>query len=185
MASHKNITYNAFPLTDNRTDMASALAGKLINARNESLNESLSDFEGSANNLELVKTINGIDFINDSRSTNANAVWFALESMSKPATWIMSMNDVHDIDDALVEIIAEKVKQIIILGVYNSDIFEFLANMNKQVDFSMDMEDAVRTAFYASEPGDVVLFAPGTVSFGVYKTYRERGDKFKDAVAQL
>lgn len=185
MASHKNINYNVFPTTDNRTDMASALAGKLISARNESLNESLSDFEGSANNLELVKTINGIDFINDSRSTNANAVWFALESMSKPTTWIMSINNVEDIDDALVEIINERVKQIIILGVYNSDVFDFLAGLNKQVDFSMDMEDAVRTAFYACEAGDVVLFAPGTVSFGVYRTYRERGDKFKDAVAQL
>ncbi len=105
MATHKNIGYNAFPTTDNRSSMAAALAGKLLNARNESLNESLSDFEGSANKLELVKNIEGIDFINDSRSTNVNAVWFALESMTKPTTWIMSIEDRDSISDDLLDII--------------------------------------------------------------------------------
>lgn len=185
MGANKHIGYNVIPTTDDRTTMVGALAGKLINARNQSLNESMSDFEGSANNLELVKNINGIDFINDSRSTNVNAVWFALESMTKPTTWIMSIDKVENISESLIDTILEKVKHIIILGVYNPDVFDYLAEMGFQVDFSMDMEDAVRTAFYSCNPGDVVLFAPGTVSFGVYRTYRERGDKFKDAVAQL
>lgn len=185
MATNKNIGYNVFPTTDNRNSMAAAVAGRLLHARNQSLNESLSDFEGSANNLELVKTIEGRDFINDSRSTNANAVWFALESMTKPTTWIMSIEDRENISDSLVDIINEKVKHIIILGVYNPEIMEFLSGLGKQVDCCMNMEDAVRTAYYTSDSGDAILFAPGTISFGMYRTYRERGDKFKDAVAQL
>ncbi|MCQ2270300.1 MAG: hypothetical protein MJZ52_03615 [Bacteroidales bacterium] len=185
MGANKNIGYNNFPTTDNRTSMAAALAGKLLHARNESLNESMSDFEGSANHLELVKTINDIDFINDSRSTNVNAVWFALESMTKPTTWIMSIDNREVITDELIDIVNEKVKHIIILGVYNPEIYDFFADLGKEVDFSMNMEDAVRTSFYASAGGDAVLFAPGTTSFGMYRTYRERGDKFKEAVAQL
>ena len=185
MATNKNIGYNVFPTTDNRSSMAAAVAGKLIHARNESLNESMSDFEGSANNLELVKTIEGRDFINDSRSTNANAVWFALESMTKPTTWIMSIEDRENISDSLVDIINEKVKHIVIMGVYKPEIFDFFAEQNIAVDFTMNMEDAVRTAYYAAAAGDAILFAPGTTSFGMYRTYRERGDKFKEAVAQL
>lgn len=185
MAAHKNIGYNVFPTTDNRSSMAAALAGKLINARNESLNESMSDFEGSSNKLELVKTIEGIDFINDSRSTNINAVWFALESMTKPTTWIMSIDDRDNISDELVEVVKDKVKHIVILGVYNPEIFDFFVEMGKDVDFTMNMEEAVRTAYYAAAAGDVILFAPGTISFGMYRTYRERGEKFKEAVAQL
>ena len=185
MATNKHIGYNAFPTTDNRSSMAAAVAGRLLHARNESLNESLSDFEGSANNLELVKSIEGIDFINDSRSTNVNAVWFALESMTKPTTWIMSIENRKSITDSLVDIINEKVKHIIILGVYNPEIYDFLASLDKEVDFSMNMEEAVRTAYYASAAGDAILFAPGTTSFGMYRTYRERGEKFKEAVAQL
>ena len=185
MATHKNISYNAFPTTDNRSSMAAALAGKLLNARNESLNDSMSDFEGSANKLELVKSIEGIDFINDSRSTNINAVWFALESMTKPTTWIMSIENSDSISDELLDIIRDKVKHIVIMGVYKPEIFDFFAEQNIAVDFSMNMEDAVRTAYYAAAAGDAILFAPGTTSFGMYRTYRERGDKFKEAVAQL
>lgn len=185
MAANKNISYNTFPTTEHRTSMAAALAGKLLNARNESLNESMSDFEGSANHLELVKTINGIDFINDSRSTNVNAVWFALESMTKPTTWIMSIENRESITDELIDIVNEKVKHIVILGVYNHEVYDFFASLGKDVDFTMNMEDAVRTAYYACANGNAILFAPGTTSFGMYRTYRERGEKFKEAVAQL
>ncbi len=185
MATHKHIGYNAFPNTDNRSSMAAALAGKLLRARNESLNECLSDFEGSSNKLELVKTIEGIDFINDSRSTNINAVWFALESMTKPTTWIMSIDNPENITNELVEIIEEKVKHIVILGVYNSDIYNFFVEKGMDVDVYMNMEEAVRAAYYAAAAGDAVLFAPGTTSFSMYRTYRERGEKFKEAVAQL
>lgn len=185
MATNKNIGYNVFPTTDNRSSMAAAVAGRLIHARNESLNESMSDFEGSANNLELVKTIEGIDFINDSRSTNANAVWFALESMTKPTTWIMSIDKRENLTEDLIDIVNEKVKHIIIVDVYNTEVYDLVSGMDKMVDVCDNLEDAVRTAYYASAAGDAILFAPGTTSFGMYHTYRERGEKFKDAVAQL
>jgi UDP-N-acetylmuramoylalanine--D-glutamate ligase len=184
--THKHIAYNAFPTTtDTGSSMASILAGKLLRARNESLNESLSDFEGSSNKLELVKNIEGIDFINDSRSTNVNAVWFALESMTKPTTWIMSIDNRENLSDELLEIVEEKVKHIVMLGVYNSDIYNFFVQTGIAVDVYMNMEEAVRAAYYNAAPGDAVLFAPGTTSFGMYRTYRERGEKFKEAVAQL
>ena len=185
MATHKNIGYNAFPITDNRSSMAAALAGKLLNARNESLNESMSDFEGSSNKLEFVKGIEGIDFINDSRSTNINAVWFALESMTKTTTWIMSIENRESFSDDLLDIIRQQVKNIVMLGVDNPELMELFSSMGINVEFSMYMEDAVRAAYYTSTAGDAVLFAPGTTSFGMYRTYRERGDKFKEAVAQL
>lgn len=185
MGANKNIGYNIFPSTDNHTSMAAALAGKLLKARNESLNESMSDFEGSANHLEKVKTINGIEFINDSRSTSVNAAWFALESMTKSTTWIMSINERESISETLIDIIMEKVKRVIILGVFNPEIYELMEDLGKPVDFSANLEEAVRTAFYASNSGDAVLFAPGTTSFGMYRTYRERGEKFVEAVAQL
>ncbi len=185
MGANKNMGYNIFPSTDNHTSMAAALAGKLLKARNESLNESMSDFEGSANHLEKVKSIEGIEFINDSRSTSVNAAWFALESMSKPTTWIMSINDREAISDELIEIIKEKVHHVIVLGVFNPEISELMEDLGKTVDFSANLEEAVRAAFYASAFGDAVLFAPGTTSFGMYRTYRERGEKFKEAVAQL
>lgn len=165
--------------------MAATLAERLISTRNANLNESLSDFEGSAHKLELVKTIEGVDFINDSRSTNVNSVWFALESMTKPITWIMNIDKLEDISEDLLEVVNQKVNRIIIQGVYNLEIFDFFTGLNKEVQFSMNLEEAVRNAYYSCKQGDVVLFSPGNTSSGMYRTYRERGDKFKDAVAQL
>lgn len=169
----------------NNGDMSSSLKSKLLRVRNKGLEDSLSDFEGSEHKLELVKNINNIDFINDSKSTTINGVWFALESMTRPVTWITSANDLDSIINQLHSIISAKVTTIVLLGVYDTAIHNYFSKMNKRVISSMNMEDAVREAFYASEPNDVILFSPGVVSTGSYTTYRERGDAFKSAVAQL
>jgi UDP-N-acetylmuramoylalanine--D-glutamate ligase len=166
-------------------DRAATLSQNLIRLRNESLQETLSDFENSEHKLEFVKTIEGVDFINDSRATNANAVWFAMENMLQPIIWITNMNSVDLITDDLKQIIHEKVKIVVIQGVYNTAMEDFFKRMNKDVYSVMGLEDAVRTAFYAGSSDETVLFAPGTVSAGMYRTYRERGEKFKEAVAQL
>jgi UDP-N-acetylmuramoylalanine--D-glutamate ligase len=166
-------------------DRAATLSQNLITLRNESLQELLSDFENSEHKLEFVKNIEGIDFINDSRATNANAVWFAMESMHQPIIWITNMNSVELLTDDLAQIIREKVKIIVIQGVYNSLLENYFRKMNKDVYMVSDLEDAVRTAFYAGSSDETVLFSPGVVSAGMYRTYRERGEKFKEAVAQL
>lgn len=166
-------------------DRATTLSQNLIRLRNESLQESLSDFENSEHKLEFVKNKEGVDFINDSRATNANAVWFALESMTQPVIWITNMSGVEWITEDLKQLVQEKVKIVVIQGVYNSTLEDFFKRMNKDVYMVMNLEDAVRTAFYASSSEETILFSPGVVSAGMYRTYRERGEKFKEAVAQL
>ena len=166
-------------------DRAATLSQNLIHLRSESLQELLSDFENSEHKLEYVKTIEGVDFINDSRATNANAVWFAMESMSQPITWVTNMNSVDLITDDLKQIIHKKVKIVVIQGVYNTALEDFFKKMNKDVYMVTNLEDAVRTAFYASSSDETILFSPGVVSGSMHRTYRERGDRFKEAVAQL
>jgi UDP-N-acetylmuramoylalanine--D-glutamate ligase len=166
-------------------DRAATLSQNLIRLRNESLQESLYDFENSEHKLEFVKTIEGVDFINDSRATNANAVWFAMESMIQPIIWITNISNLDLITEDLQQIIREKVKIIVIQVVYNTAMETFFKRMNKDVYMVMNLEDAVRTAFYAGSSDETVLFSPGVVSAGMYRTYRERGEKFKEAVAQL
>jgi UDP-N-acetylmuramoylalanine--D-glutamate ligase len=166
-------------------DRAATLSQNLINLRSESLQELLSDFENSEHKLEHVKIIEGVDFINDSRATNANAVWFAMESTPQPITWITNMNNAEQISGDLKEIIQEKVKIVVIQGVYDSALEDYFRRMNKDIYVVMSLEDAVRTAFYASSSDETVLFSPGVASAGMYRTYRERGEKFKEAVAQL
>jgi UDP-N-acetylmuramoylalanine--D-glutamate ligase len=167
-------------------DRAATLSQQnLIRLRNESLQELLSDFENTEHKLEYVKNIEGVDFVNDSRATNANAVWFALESMHQPVIWITNMNSIELIAEDLQQLIQERVKIVVIQGVYNTALEDFFKRMNKDVYSVMDMEDAVRTAFYAGSSEETVLFSPGVVSGGAYRTYRERGEKFKEAVAQL
>ena len=168
-----------------KRDRAATLSQNLIRLRNESLQESLSDFENSEHKLELVKTIEGVDFINDSRATNPNAVWFAMENMTQPIIWITNMSSTELITEDLKRLIREKVKIVVVQGVYNTALEDFFKKMDKDVYMVMSMEDAVRTAFYAGSSDETVLFSPGVVSAGMYRTYRERGEKFKEAVAQL
>jgi len=166
-------------------DRAATLPQNLIRLRSESLQETLSDFENSEHTLEFVKTIEGVDFINDSRATNANAVWFAMENMTQPVVWITNMNSVDLITDDLKKMIREKVKIVVMQGVYNTALEEFFKKMERDVYMVISLEDAVRTAFYAASSDETILFSPGVVSAGMYRTYRERGEKFKEAVAQL
>ncbi|MCL1850323.1 MAG: hypothetical protein FWF70_02790 [Bacteroidetes bacterium] len=166
-------------------DRAATLSQNLIHLRNETLHELLSDFENTEHKLEFVKNIEGVDFINDSRATNPNAVWFAMTSMHQPIIWITNMNSMELITEDLKQVIQEKVKIIVMQGVYNTVLEDFFKKMNKDVYMVMNLEDAVRTAFYAGSTDETILFSPGTVSEGMYRTYRERGNKFKEAVAQL
>lgn len=160
------------------------LAKHLIEIRKKNIAASLSDFEGSAHKLEYVKTLSGVDFINDSRSTNITSVWYSIINMTKPTTWIMNIDNMEPLTEDLRQAVREKVKCVVIQGVYNTEIYEYFASLGVKVLVEMNLEDAVRVAFYASSPGDVILFSPGVTGNAQF-TYRERGDKFKGAVGQL
>ena len=165
--------------------LASSLHEKLIETRKENLKNIFAHYEGNDHRLEYVKSINDIDFIDDSHANSVKAVWYALESMTKPVTWIMNIGDIDEVTEDLLEAVDNKVERIVIQGVYNSEIIDFFSGLGKEVSFAMNLEDAVRVAFYSSVKGNVVLFSPGVSGRGMYVSYRERGEKFKNAIAQL
>lgn len=185
MPTNKTNNFRMFDQERERANpMVATLSQHLINIRKKNIAASLSDFEGSGHKLEHIKTINNVDFIDDSRSTNVNAVWYALQSMKKPTVWITNIDDVEKITDSLRDVISEHVKAIVLLGVYNSELYQELASLDIPVMVEMGLEDAVRQAFYACDKGYAVLFSPG-VNGTPNQTYREKGDKFQEAVAQL
>lgn len=185
MPTNKTNNFNIFEKErEYANPMVATITSHLVNIRKKNIAASLSDFEGSAHKLQNVKTLNNVDFIDDARSVNANSVWFALQSMSKPTVWITNMSDVDKVTDDLMEIIREKVKCIVIQGVYNTDVYEKFASLEIPVMVEMNIEDAVRQAFYACDNNYAVLYSPGATSAS-QDTYRERGDKFQEAVGQL
>lgn len=185
MATNKSNNFSLFEQErETANPMVAALANRLVNIRKKNIAESLSDFEGSAHKLEFVKTINNVDFIDDSSSNNANSVWYALQSMSKPTVWITQIDKVEDITDVIVSQIREKVKAIVMQGTYNMEVYEKFASIDIPVFVEMNIQDAVRQAYYACDKNYAVLFSPG-IKGTAQMTYRERGDKFKEAIGQL
>ena len=160
------------------------LSEQLIKLRQKNIAESLSDFEGSAHKLEHVKSFAGVDFIDDARSTTANAVWYSLQSMTKPTVWITNIDDIKILNKDIMDEAKKKVKEVVLQGVYNIDVYEKLAEQGIKVMMTMSMDDAVNHAFYACKKGDAVLYSPG-IHGNSQVTYRERGDRFKASVAQL
>lgn len=179
---------NSFRLFEQEKEVSGPRVGtlseSLIKLRQRNIAESLSDFEGSAHKLEVVKNFSGVTFIDDARSTNSNAVWYSLQTMNKPTIWITNIDDPDTITDDVMEQVSQKVKGVVLQGVYSLDVFQKFASAGVPVVMQMSMEDAVNYAFYACKKDDVVLYAPGVRGNG-QSTYRERGDKFKAAVAQL
>lgn len=184
MPTNRTNNFKLFEQEREKTNpLVATLANRLVNIRNKNIAESLSDFGGISHKLENFKTINTIDFIDDASSKNANAAWFSIQSMSKPTVWITCIDKVESLTDALMNQVAEKVKAIVLQGVYNADVYDYLSELNIPIFIEMNIEDAVRQAFYACDKNYVVLYSPGNSSNAV--TYRERGRKFQEAVGQL
>ncbi len=165
--------------------MASALVAKLLSVRNETLRESLEDFESVEHRLESVFKINGVQYINDSKATNVNATYYALESMNTPTVWIVGGTDKGNDYTELLPLVREKVKAIVCLGLDNSKIIKTFGGV---VDFYIETagaEEAVKVAYKLSEKGDTVLLSPACASFDLFENYEDRGRQFKDAVRQL
>ncbi len=172
----KHNTYNS---------MAAGLASKLLSIRKETIRESLLNFDNIEHRLEPVLQIYGIEFINDSKATNINSSWYALDSMSKPTILILGGVDKGNDYSQLFALAKEKIKAIICLGTDNSKIHEQLED---KVPFMIDasnMDEAVRIAFKLGEKGDAVLLSPACASFDFFENYEDRGRQFKDAVRAL
>lgn len=165
--------------------MAAVTVAELIKVRKNTIRESLSNFQGAEHRLEKVQKIEGVQYINDSKATNVNAAFFALESMTAPTIWIVGGVDKGNDYAELLPLVHEKVKAIICLGIDNSKIIESFGNVVDMMVEVDNMKDAINTAKHLAEKGDAVLLAPACASFDLFKNYEDRGTQFKEAVRNL
>jgi UDP-N-acetylmuramoylalanine--D-glutamate ligase len=165
--------------------MAASSVAKLMQIRNATIRESLSNFQGVEHRLEKVLKIQNVQYINDSKATNVNATFFALDSMNVPTVWIVGGVDKGNDYNELMSLVREKVKAIICLGVDNHKIINaFGAVVDIMVEVN-NMNDAVKTAQRLTEKGDAVLLSPACASFDLFENYEDRGKQFKQAVHNL
>jgi UDP-N-acetylmuramoylalanine--D-glutamate ligase len=164
--------------------MAASIAGATMDIRKNKIREAVQSFENLEHRMEPVATVRGVDFVNDSKATNVNSTWFALESMTKPTVLILGGIDKGNDYALLEELVQEKVKAIVCMGLDNAKIHEYFNNKVNLVD-AASAEAAVQVAFGLASPGDVVLLSPACASFDLFKNYEDRGKQFKDAVKNL
>jgi len=165
--------------------MAAAIAGKVLNIRKETIRESLTDFQGVEHRLETVIMVAGINFINDSKATNVNSTWYALECMKTEVIWIAGGVDKGNDYSELNTVVKEKVKAIVCLGKDNQKIINSFAELVPTIVETTSMEEAVRSAYYLAHKGDTVLLSPACASFDLFNNYEDRGHQFKMAVRNL
>lgn len=165
--------------------MAAATVAQLLRIRKETIRESLENFHGVEHRLEKVLKINNVQYINDSKATNVNATYYALESMEAETVWIVGGVDKGNEYHELLHLVNEKVKAIICLGIDNSRIIEAFGNCVDTIVESQSMEEAVKMAYKLAERGDAVLLSPACASFDLFKNYEDRGNQFKEAVRNL
>jgi UDP-N-acetylmuramoylalanine--D-glutamate ligase len=165
--------------------MAAAIAGKILNIRKEVIRESLADFQGVEHRLEPVITVCGINFINDSKATNVNSTWYAIECMENDIIWIVGGVDKGNDYSELFPVVKKKVKAIVCLGKDNSKIIEAFKDKVTTIVETTSMEEAVRSSYYLAKKGETVLLSPACASFDLFKNYEDRGRQFKQAVRNL
>jgi UDP-N-acetylmuramoylalanine--D-glutamate ligase len=165
--------------------MAAGVASKLLDIRNESLKQSLSDFQNIAHRIEFVANVHGIAYYNDSKATSVNATWYALETFDRPVVWIAGGQDKGNDYSSLIPVVKQKVKALICMGADNSKLKQFFGELIEPIVEVSSAEEAVMVASMLATKGDVVLLSPACKSFDLYKNFEERGDIFKSAVKAL
>jgi len=165
--------------------MAAGIASRLLEIRKDKIKESLSDFQGVEHRLEYVTKVHGIDFINDSKATNINSTWYALETMTKPVIWHVGGVDKGNDYSSLKDLVKNKVKAIVCLGIDNTKIHNAFAGTDTTMIDTKSISDAVQAAYYLGDMGDVVLLSPACASFDLFDSYEDRGNKFKKALREL
>ncbi|OFY38377.1 MAG: UDP-N-acetylmuramoylalanine--D-glutamate ligase [Bacteroidetes bacterium RBG_13_44_24] len=165
--------------------MAAAIAGKVLNIRKDMIRESLADFQGVEHRLEPVIKVSGINFINDSKATNVNSTWYALECMETNVIWIVGGIDKGNDYSELFPIVKQKVKAIVCMGKDNLKIMEAFRDKVPTIVETTSMEEAVRSSYYLAKKGETVLLSPACASFDLFNNYEDRGRQFKAAVRNL
>ncbi len=165
--------------------MAAAIASRLLDIRKESVQQSLMEFQGVTHRLEYIATIREINFINDSKATNINSTWYALENSSRPVIWIAGGQDKGNDYALLLPLVKEKVKAIICLSLDNAKIKEVFGVHVSEVIETRRADEAVKISYQLGQKGDVVLLSPGCASFDLFKNYEDRGNQFRTAVLNL
>jgi UDP-N-acetylmuramoylalanine--D-glutamate ligase len=165
--------------------MAATTVAQILRIRKATIRESLSDFQGVEHRLEKVLKIQNVQYINDSKATNVNAAFYALDSMNTPTVWIVGGVDKGNDYSELMSLVREKVKAIICLGIDNKKIIEAFGDVVDEMIEAQNMKDAVKMAQRMAEKGDTVLLSPACASFDLFENYEDRGRQFKQAVQNL
>jgi UDP-N-acetylmuramoylalanine--D-glutamate ligase len=165
--------------------MAATAVAQLLNIRKQTIRESLTNFQGAEHRLEKVLKIQGVQYINDSKATNVNSVFYALDSMTTPTVWIVGGVDKGNDYDELMPLVREKVKAIVCLGVDNTKIINAFNNVVDVMVETTSMSEAVQLAQRLAEKGDSVLLSPACASFDLFENYEDRGQQFKQAIFNL
>ncbi|MDD2549734.1 MAG: UDP-N-acetylmuramoyl-L-alanine--D-glutamate ligase [Bacteroidales bacterium] len=165
--------------------MAAGITGQVLNIRKDIIRESLTSFEGVEHRLEPVFKVRGVQYINDSKATNVNSAWYALECMTAPVVWIAGGQDKGNDYAELFDLVKEKVKAIICLGKDNTKLHETFAEMVPTMVNASSASQAVNLAYDLAVPGDTVLLSPACASFDIFENYEDRGKQFKEAVKNL
>jgi UDP-N-acetylmuramoylalanine--D-glutamate ligase len=165
--------------------MAAGVISRLFDIRKDIIKESMSEFQGVEHRLEFVTRVHGIEFINDSKATNVNSTWFALESMTRPVIWIVGGLDKGNDYSSLKSLVKAKVKAIVCLGLDNSKILEDFSDLVPVIQETSTAKDAVVAAYNLGKTGDVVLLSPACASFDIFNNFEDRGMQFKRAVYDL
>ena len=165
--------------------MAASVAARLTDVRKESLKQSLSDFENIPHRLEYVSNVHGITFINDSKATNVNSTWYALEHMDASTVWIAGGQDKGNDYSSIIPLVKQKVKAIVCLGTDNKKLHETFEDSVELMIDTTSAEEAVAYAYQLANNGEIVLLSPACASFDLFKNYQDRGDRFKQAVKAL
>jgi UDP-N-acetylmuramoylalanine--D-glutamate ligase len=164
--------------------MAAALAARAFEIRNENIRDSLMSFAGVEHRLEYVRTVNGVEYINDSKATNINSTWYALSSYSKPLVWIAGGRGDNNDYAALDDLVQANVRCVIAIGEEADAIFNHFSGMVRCVK-AASMDEAVSRAAEYAEIGSIALFSPACKSFDMFANYEHRGQVFKEAVMAL
>jgi len=170
---------------NNYNTMAAGIAAATLGIRKEKIREAVKDFHSLEHRMEFVAMVRGVEFINDSKATNVNSTWFALESMNKPTVLVLGGTDKGNDYGLIAELVKEKVKAIVCMGVDNKKIIEAFKDIVPIIVETDSAKKAVNASFKFAAKGDVVLLSPACASFDLFKNYEDRGRQFKDAVKEL
>jgi UDP-N-acetylmuramoylalanine--D-glutamate ligase len=165
--------------------LASGIAAKLLDITDENLRQSLSDFQGVEHRLEKVAKVRSVQFINDSKATNVNSCWYALQSMKTKVVLILGGTDKGNDYGEIEQLVKDKVRALVFLGVDNSKLHRFFNGKMEKIEDASSMKDAVQKAYGLAREGDTVLLSPCCASFDLFENYEDRGNQFKECVRKL